>query len=695
MVTTTHPTIENVKQEAEKLYSDLIGKGYSIATVYPPYTNEEGKLLFWRVRFDNPDQSKEIRPIFISHGKWQKGEPNAPKGKPLYNMEEVYSHPDKTIWIVEGEKCVLSLQKLGLLATTSGSATSADGTDWGLLAGREVIIWADNDDSGRSYREKVTSVLRDLDCQISWVDIGKLGFADTADSFDWLKNNDTASRADIEALPLIQPEEKDDEPDQLSTGGLSISQTLIELTRECELFTSSDDIAFATIQVNGHYETWAIKSKGFNRWLTGEFFRATGSAVNSQSFNEALSVLEAKARYEGDVYPVFLRMAENGENFYLDLANNDWEVIEVSENGWRVTSNSPVKFTRSSGMLPLPNPVTGGSLELLRSFINLHNDDDYTILISYLLYSFSPKGPYPVLIIQGEQGSAKSTFGKLLRSLIDPSSAPLRATPKGERDLMIAAQNGWLLSYDNLSHLPSWLSDALCRLSTGSGFSTRELYTNSDETIFHASRPVCLNGITEFAIRDDLLDRSLILKLPPIPEDKRRSEQQLWQEFEKNQQMILGAILDGLAGVIKNMPQVKLESHPRMADFARFSVAVEMELGWTEGRFIKAYENNRISGIVMAVEADPVAQTIRNWDSEYPWEGTATDLYKELKERADDVISSSKAWPETPNALGNKLRRIQPSLRKLGIEISFDRQGHSSTRTITIVWENVVGGVGM
>ena len=94
------------------------------------------------------------------------------------------------------------------------------------------------------------------------------------------------------------------------------------------------------------------------------------------------------------------------------------------------------------------------------------------------------------------------------------------------------------------------------------------------------------------------------------------------------------------------------------------------------------------------LEADPVAQTIRNWGvGEYGWKGTATELYTELIERADEVITRSRAWPATPNALGNKLRRLQPSLRKLGIKITFDRQGHGGTRTITIVWETTVSGV--
>src|SRR5690606_22624874 len=153
----------------------------------------------------------------------------------------------------------------------------------------------------------------------------------------------------------------------------------------------------------------------------------------------------------------------------------------------------------------------------------------------------SPRGPYPLLALFAEQGSGKSTAGKLIRSLVDPNSAPLRSEHRDARDLMIGANNSWCLAYDNLSFVPSWLSDALCRLSTGGGFATRELYTDQDEIIFDAMRPVMLTSIEDVATRSDLLDRCLIVWLPSIPEEKRRSEEEIVVAFEQVQPQILGA----------------------------------------------------------------------------------------------------------------------------------------------------------
>lgn len=149
--------------------------------------------------------------------------------------------------------------------------------------------------------------------------------------------------------------------------------------------------------------------------------------------------------------------------------------------------------------------------------------------MAWLIQALRPKGAYPVLILQGEQGSAKSTTERLLRALIDPSTAPLRTTPRNERDLIIAATNSWCAAFDNISTLPPWLSDALCRLSTGGGFSARELYTDAEEVLFDVTRPVILNGTTDVATRPDLLDRALVMMLPAIQEEGRTPEADLWR----------------------------------------------------------------------------------------------------------------------------------------------------------------------
>jgi hypothetical protein len=238
---------------------------------------------------------------------------------------------------------------------------------------------------------------------------------------------------------------------------------------------------------------------------------------------------------------VYVRLAEHAGAIYLDLANERWQAIKITEGGWGIVSDPPVKFLRARGMLALPTPVPGGSLDDLQPFINvgIACEADWTLLMAWLVSTFRPHGPFPVLCLHGEQGSAKSTTARVLRALVDPNSAALRADPRDARDLIIAANNGWVVALVNLSRIPVWLSDAICRLATGGGFGARELYSDSDEILFEAQRPVILNGIEELATRGDLLDRSIIQHLASIAEEDRKAEGPFWEDFEAKRPQIL------------------------------------------------------------------------------------------------------------------------------------------------------------
>src|SRR5262249_6505710 len=162
----------------------------------------------------------------------------------------------------------------------------------------------------------------------------------------------------------------------------------------------------------------------------------------------------------------------------------------------------------------------------LRRSLNVQSDADFTLVNAWLVAALRPRGPYPALAVSGEQGSAKSTSSALIKKVVDPNTAPLRALSREDRDLFIAANNAHVLASDNLSGLPPWISDTLCRLSTGGGFATRELYANQDEVLFDATRPLILNGIEDVVTRPDLADRCIMLTLSPIPEDQRRTEEE-------------------------------------------------------------------------------------------------------------------------------------------------------------------------
>jgi hypothetical protein len=263
------------------------------------------------------------------------------------------------------------------------------------------------------------------------------------------------------------------------------------ISQDVEFFHTQDMKLYVTVAVDGHKETWPTRSHGFRNWVSMKFYREQHKPASTQALQAALAVCDARSQFDGPVCDVGVRVIGSGSNVYLDLANDAWQAIEVNGSGWRVVREPPVKFRRARGMISLPVPVSGSICEL-RRFVNACSDQNWILMVAWLVAALNPSGPYPILILQGEQGAGKSTVARALRLLVDPSTAPLRAVPREERDLMIAANNSWVISFDNLSGIPQWLSDALCRLSTGGGSATRELHTDNEEILFDATRPIIL-----------------------------------------------------------------------------------------------------------------------------------------------------------------------------------------------------------
>ena len=471
----------------------------------------------------------------------------------------------------------------------------------------------------------------------------------------------------------------------ISPGRTSQVDILIRLSRNADLFHTADGAGYADVHTDGHRETWPIKSKGFRLWLTCRFFAETRGAPSSEAQQTALNAIEAQALFAGPKRTVCLRVGGYGGKVYLDLCDEAWQAVEIDDKGWRVVQDPPIRFRRTAGMLPLPVPAGGGSIETLRSFLNVKSDADFVLAAAWLLGCLSDRGPYPALGLSGEQGSAKSSFARILKDLVDPHTVSLRSLSRDERDLFIAGNNGYVLAFDNVSTIPAGMSDTLCRLATGGGFSTRKLHTDQDEVLIDVTRPTILNGIEDFFARADLADRAILLTLEAIPEERRRTEADLWAAFEAERPKILATLLDGVAKGLAKLPETKLDKHPRMADFAKWVTACETAF-WPAGTFLKAYTGNRDVAVETTIDSDPVAGVVCTFMlTRTEWVGTASELLDELGKTAGERITKSKSWPQMSNLLSGRLRRAAPVLRKVGIELNFDREGKGRRRNIYIL----------
>jgi hypothetical protein len=450
------------------------------------------------------------------------------------------------------------------------------------------------------------------------------------------------------------------------------------------LFHSGDGETWADIRIDGRRETWAIRSKGFRRWLFLVYAKITGTAPSIEALQRAIAALDASAFIDGDGREVYLRVAEQDGIIYVDLCDKLWRAIEISAGGgWRIINEPPVRFRRSPAMLALPEPEKGGSIELLRKYLNVRDEVDFTLIVAWLLAALRPRGPYPILGVSGEHGSAKSTAAKVLRALVDPNELSLRRPPKDARDLFVSAANSHVISLDNLSSIGPWLSDTLCTLSTDGAFATRQLYSDNEEQLFKAKRPIIANGIVNVIERPDLADRTLFFTLMVIREEKRMAEADFWAAFEKDRPKVLGALLDAIAHGLKELPDIKPASLPRMADFGKWGMACEGAF-WPKGTFEAAYTRNRAASVEDTLAADTVASAVRFFmDGKTLWKGVTKDLLNHLNEIVGE--RKDRDWPQTERRLTNHLKVAATFLRRVGITIAWDEKRTKRGRPITIV----------
>ena len=279
---------------------------------------------------------------------------------------------------------------------------------------------------------------------------------------------------DNEPLPLnIEALAQTNQAISTRTAGPSAAQVLLELAKNLTLFRTTDGQAYASGLINGRRETWLIVSKPFRMWCIRQFVKDQRKPPPAQALHDVLQVLESQA-LDSVEQAVFLRVASFGAEVYLDLADDRHRVVRITPAGWQVVQDPPVHFIRPIRSLSLPPPLPDGSLDPLRELLNLQQEEDWNLLVGWLLGALRPVGPYPILILQGEHGTAKSTVAKILKYLIDPSSSLLRTAPRNEEDLLIAARHTHVLDFDNLSGLQPWMSDALCRLATGGGLAVSQ-----------------------------------------------------------------------------------------------------------------------------------------------------------------------------------------------------------------------------
>lgn len=449
---------------------------------------------------------------------------------------------------------------------------------------------------------------------------------------------------------LLSDIDKATQPESEGGEDSTTADDLVALVQgKATLFHSEAGDCFAVLNDTPR-QVFKLDTQAFSEWLGYAYYRATesekgpGRAASDAAIKTARMVLAGIAKNDGDECPVYLRAARQSEAYFIDLGDDDWRVVEVNASGWRIWNGSPVSFWRASTTRPL--------------------------VLAWMLESWRPETPFPILELIGQQGTAKSSTQDRIRDCIDPNAVNLRAAPKSVEDLFVSAGCNWLASLNNLSHLSANIQDAICNLATGGGFAGRTLYTNADETLIEAKRPVVINGIVPLVTAQDLTDRVIHIELPEI--GGYRSETEIKAAFEKDAPQIVGGLLDLLVQTLATLPRVHLPRPPRMADFALLGEAMLQSQGHPPGLFVALYGANRRQSVARSLDASPVAVAVREMAEAYRGpDGAAcfTGNFQELLSRLETYRRDTEAWPKSHRGLSDVLRRQRPALAQIGILI--------------------------
>lgn len=463
--------------------------------------------------------------------------------------------------------------------------------------------------------------------------------------------------------------------------GPSVAQRLVALARDRYTFGRSASGDVYAVPKGGPRIARLIRGgpTSLRAELAAFYYRHTGQVAPSGALADAMCTIEGLGQAEEPV-ELHLRTASDGDDIVIDLGRTDGALVRVTAAGWRVeraTETGPL-FRRSRLTAALPIPTEGSDLEELRDLLNVV-DDSWPLLTSWLIAALMPGIAHPILFLTGEQGTAKTTATKLLVQLIDPSPAPARQAPRDADDWAVAASGSWVVGLDNLSHLPRWLSDAMCRAVTGDGLVKRTLYSDADVTVLNYRRVLVVNGIDVGAIRGDLADRMIPIELQPIAPVSRRTDRDLWAAYEEAHPRLLGALLTLTSKVLAALPAARaaMGTRPRLADYAEILAALDAVTGTS---VLDTYATARSDLAEAVIESDPVGTAVTELLERHPtgWEGTVGELAGALV----PPRPPPEHWPRTPAAMSGRLTRIAPALAVLGITI--DRRRSNGKKLIRL-----------
>lgn len=505
------------------------------------------------------------------------------------------------------------------------------------------------------------------------------------------RHSSVNSVKEVQGVPVI-PVDMTGEAIVDRSSGSSSSQKNIGGPGEQKLFVSHSKAADPThlitdqhgrvcfvIREGLHLKAVPVESKQ-GQGLIRHMITRKGGSPNRNTMREFTDEVLGYAEAHSEQCDTYNRIAPCDGGVEIYLCDDQHTRLRVTANRVEVMQEaSDTLFCPYSSSLPLPLPAETGSKVALASLLNI-KEHDFELMVAWITYTLSrPKvesSKYVFLVLSGDQGSGKSFVSNILTKLIDPSRLGVQAMPSKPKDLALVLQNAHVVVFDNMRNVKASTSDLLCMASTGGVISDRKLYTDGELSTHSLHGAVVFNGIHRFLHQSDLGQRCLSIRLDRIINQKIRSEQDLLAAFSEHHSEIFRYLLDVMARVFHHLKEVKPCKPERMIDFCYWLAAFEKSEGLEEGELQLAYSENLSQTQLDTLMDNTLAATIVEFCAKRggsKWEGTPTQLHKELSCLVSQRTQYSRDWPHNAIALGKRLTSLKASLYRQGIHLEMSR----------------------
>ena len=450
---------------------------------------------------------------------------------------------------------------------------------------------------------------------------------------------------------------------------------------------------FAVVNSGMNKKVIKLHSREFKLWMGKRFWDKERKGITQDVLTSALNTIEGKALFEGERVDLHNRVASHNGKIYYDMSDEEGRIIEIDNNGWRFTTNSPILFRREQHQKAQVEPKREGDLDKLWTYLNLSSDGDRVLFRSMLTSAFFPDIDHAIPVLHGQQGGGKTFTSECVKDLIDPSSLKTHALSKDEQSLILTLYHNWLTIFDNVSEVKDWQSDMLSRAVTGEGVSRRRLYTDDEEQMYNFRRNVMINGLIIPLTASDVMDRSLLFKIERF--EQHGSKEKLEKEFERDKPEILGALFDLVSKTLKRIGKEDIEIPPgiRLYDFAVIGEAAARAVEEEDGHFLDLYlkkkaddnfeviQSSLMGSVLYSLIADGTYRGAGDkyydfLDEEEKWSGSPSELLEIFNFKAAElkIDKRAKEWKGSPKGLSNALEKLKTNFKAIGVEIERGRE---------------------